>query len=256
MSSGPKTFFEELITGFVLLLVVIFTVPLIRLALFLLFDHHQETGSRVEQTATAQPVEALPSSSQPATSDSSATQRDAVPDSNNISPADLEKRASSGDASAEFLLGNRYMDGKGVDKNTFTGIRILKSSVAHGEMRAATALALIYLTGQDAPRDIDEAKVWLDKAASNGEVQAQYLLGHYYETRTFPYRYPNGSYGPQDNPFLAYAWLTLAAQQGSDAAQKERIEIGNNMGHEELVECERLAASWRKGKLLRHNPFP
>ena len=74
-------------------------------------------------------------------------------------------------------------------------------------------LAKHYYEGNGVPRDIDEAMKWLQMAAEQGVVSAQYNLAQCYREN-------------KNNPAEAVKWYRKAAEQG-DAKAQYVIELLN-----------------------------
>ena len=118
-----------------------------------------------------------------------------------------------------------------------------------GNIRAQTALAYMYETGQEVEVDKQQAEYWYRQAAEKGDIQAQFNLGLMYQSgdgtqqdlteaafwyrkaaikgdpdaqQTLGYMYENGRGLVKDIAEAAW-WYTKAAEQGKVAAQ-------NNLG--------------------------
>jgi TPR repeat protein len=70
----------------------------------------------------------------------------------------------------------------------------------------------MYEFGRGVTRDLSQASAWYEKAASRGEVQAMYDLGHLYDAGPL---YEGGL--PQDYEKARY-WLVKAAEGGNRMA--------------------------------------
>lgn len=125
----------------------------------------------------------------------------------------LQARAQTGDADAEFALGEAYRAGRGVEPDPENAIMWYRRAAALGHVRASEELGFALF----AHGDRHEAMPYIEKAAARGEPRAFYLLG----TAHF-----NGDYATRDWP-LAYAQTMRAAAAGLPAAQRN-LEL---MGH-------------------------
>jgi len=125
----------------------------------------------------------------------------------------LQARAQTGDADAEFALGEAYRAGRGVEPDPEDAIMWYRRAAALGHVRASEELGFALF----AHGDRHEAMPYIEKAAARGEARAFYLLG----TAHF-----NGDYATRDWP-LAYAQTMRAAAAGLPAAQRN-LEL---MGH-------------------------
>lgn len=74
----------------------------------------------------------------------------------------LMKYADKSNAFAEFSVGTRYIEGKGVEKNVEQGISYLKKAAVQGHKGAKIYLAGLYLKGEVVKQNYDEANNWLE----------------------------------------------------------------------------------------------
>ena len=73
----------------------------------------------------------------------------------------LKKKADSHNKFAEYMVGKRYIEAKGVDKNLQEGIKYLKSAALSGSRGAQLYLAGLYIKGNVVPTNMTEADKWL-----------------------------------------------------------------------------------------------
>jgi TPR repeat protein len=105
----------------------------------------------------------------------------AVPDWQSLQDADLDTvgaRADQNDRVAQYELGVRYSQGRGVDKNPFTAVEWFRRSADQGLPQAQFELGSAHLLGEGAPPDIAEATRWYREAAPSmveAEAAASYL---------------------------------------------------------------------------------
>lgn len=79
-----------------------------------------------------------------------------------------------------------------------------------------------------------EAVKWFRMSAEQGHAEAQFLLGS---------MYADGEGVPWD--FVkAHMWLTLAAAQGDENAQRNRGIVAKRMTPDQIAEAQRLARVW------------
>jgi TonB family protein len=83
-----------------------------------------------------------------------------------------------------------------------------RAGAERGEAASENKLGMIYLNGQGVPRDLDEGKKWLQKAADQGQVDAQQTLGMLAMPRTL-----------DGDAREAMAWFRKAADQGRAMSQ-------------------------------------
>jgi TPR repeat protein len=111
--------------------------------------------------------------------------------------ASLPALASMEDALSDFKKGNYG-----------AAIKSLNSLGDAGNVPAQIMLGALYSKGGAVPRDDKMAAVWFEKAATQGNAEAQYQLGNLYENSQLPKDYK-----------AAANWYLKSAQQGSAKAQ-------------------------------------
>jgi len=117
------------------------------------------------------------------------------------------------DANEQFELGNKYRDGDGVPKDEKKKFYWYAKAAEQGHVQAQTLIGGAYVVGvveADIPKDLEKAKYWYTKAAEQGNVKAQTILGEFYDL-----------IGDTIN---AMHWYAKAAEQGDVNAQF-------NLGH-------------------------
>jgi TPR repeat protein len=107
----------------------------------------------------------------------------------------------------------------------------LEQQASEGVRPAMTALALLYLN--DTERVEDGIKM-LEKAANEGDAQAQLLLGK---------RYMTGDSVMLDY-VTAHKWFNISATFGVDEAAKLRETVGELMTPEQLADAQRATRNW------------
>jgi TPR repeat protein len=164
-----------------------------------------------------------------------------------FSPAeisDLQKRADSGDAAAQFALGKAYESGNGVPQRADQAATWYRKAAEQGNEKAQNNLGLLYWFGDGVEKDKAEAIRWYRKAARQGSANAMFNLGA---------AYYNGE-GVGVNDTLAYAWFLLSSEAGNssgqDAAKRSRGEQGPN-GFNEA--CLAIGRMYEKGEDLPKN---
>lgn len=87
-----------------------------------------------------------------------------------------------GDSRAQYLMGNLFASGKGVEKNNRAAVRwfdrscsLIKTDACPAE-RAMYHVAERYLKGQGVEKDQKEALWWLEKSADAGVAEAAEIL--------------------------------------------------------------------------------
>ena len=188
------------------------------------------------------------------------------PGNNSASPADalsgaavgeegsienIEKNATQGDPIAQWGLGIRYRDGRGVNQDYRQAFTWFMKSAVSGLSLAQTQVAYAYEFGRGTPQNYALEAYWDEKAARQGDPEGALNIGIAYEV---------GEGVPKDL-VLAHAWLNIAAAQGNDdvfakAARIGRDKIATELNDAQLREAQVIATRWGVGhgieRLTRH----
>jgi hypothetical protein len=129
----------------------------------------------------------------------------------------LTKRASGGDAQAQYALGVAHSCGLlGLPMSQKKAVLWFGKAATHGSGLAAFALGILYETGQlhttnpdSSDIDLSTAAVYYRQAAENGISGAQNDLGRLY----------GRGRGVKQNDVQAVIWIRKAAEQGDVVAQ-------------------------------------
>ncbi len=131
---------------------------------------------------------------------------------------------------AMFLLGQCYVFGKGVERDTQIGLGWYRRAAESGNREAQFELGEWCAFGREGLTiDMPEAIRWYRLAARQEHLQAQRKLGHCYR---------NGD-GVSENKVQAVAWYRRAAEGGDVAA---RIWLGECYEHGEGVAADAVLA--------------
>lgn len=142
----------------------------------------------------------------------------------------LQAKAASGDAEAQFNLGVIYDNGEGVPRDYKAAREWFRKAAEQGNAMAQNSLGLMYADGQDEPQDYQKAAEWIRKAAEQGHTNAQASLG---------WMYANGKGVPQDYS-QAYMWSNIAAASGHGIAPEDRDRLLKMMTFQQIEEGQRL----------------
>ena len=98
----------------------------------------------------------------------------------------------------------------------------------------------MYMDGQGVTQDPAEALKWLESAAAQGLLDAQFALGNIFA---------GGSGMPKDN-VRAYMWYDITASHSGDdwlrhIAASNRDAVAARMNPDEVSEARGLAEDWR-----------
>ncbi|HVU26832.1 MAG TPA: tetratricopeptide repeat-containing serine protease family protein [Verrucomicrobiae bacterium] len=153
-------------------------------------------------------------------------------DYGSLSIEQIKSLAENGDAQAQYKLGNRYLQGEGVSKDSSKAIKWYRKAADQGQVQAETLLGYSYLSGESVPKDSSEAIKWFRKAADQGYDYAQDCLGECYQ----------GGIGVPQDYGEAVKWYQKAAEQGYVTAQ---YDLGKCYQNSNGVPCDFAeAAKW------------
>lgn len=160
---------------------------------------------------------------------------------------DLEKdfvetkiRAEAGNAVDQFNLAVKYDNGRGVPKNAAKAVEWFQKAAVQGDADAQIQLGHIYNStygqNRDIPNDDAKALEWYQKAAAQGNATAQYHLGMMY------FRI-----GALKDDVKAVEWFQKADAQGNRQAQ----DILDSMNdHPDVLKKAATQALWERFERL------
>ena len=112
--------------------------------------------------------------------------------------------AEQGVPEAQYAVGMMYYSGQQVPRDIDSAVLWLTKAARQDELNAQYLLSLIYGLGDGVAQNDKLAAEWCQKAAERGHAKAQYALGQMYTI----------GQGLQQDDGLALGWFTLAAEQG------------------------------------------
>ena len=90
----------------------------------------------------------------------------------------IRRAADAGSAEGEHRLGLIYANGEaGLERDETRAAQLFEKAAEKGHRRAQLNIGTLYWRGQGVPRDLIQARAWLEKAAADGNVHAIYALG-------------------------------------------------------------------------------
>ena len=147
--------------------------------------------------------------------------------------------AEKGDATAQYLLGTLFAEGKGVQQNDATAFQWFLRAANQGNADAQYDVGASYAAGTGINQSDADAAKWFRRAADQGMVFAQLNLGLLYAA---------GRGVPKD-PVEAFKWLKIAfggLPAGGPRMDVARAmqDVGANMTRDQLDEAELRARRW------------
>ena len=154
--------------------------------------------------------------------------------------------AEAGNAESQYMLGCRYLLGKGVAVDHAEGAKWIRKAAEQGYRSAQSSMGVCYESGMGVPQDNNEAIKWYRKAAAQGDASAIKALQELADSDDVV-RKGLDAYKAK-NYAEAVKWLRPAAEQGNDAAQDALgmcYEFGNGVAkdHAEALKWYRKAAA-------------
>jgi localization factor PodJL len=146
----------------------------------------------------------------------------------------LERAAGAGFAPAEFRLASLNEKGEGIRKDVLAARRLYVAAAGKGHAKAMHNLAVLYAEGIDGRPDYKAAAEWFRKAAGYGVTDSQYNLA---------ILYARGIGLPLDLA-ESYRWFALAAANGDSDAAKKRDEIAGRLDQKTLMSAKLAVQSF------------
>ncbi len=188
-----------------------------------------------------------------------------------IGPNSLRTAAAKGDPSAEYEIGVRFAEGKGVTQDLQQAIVWYQRSASQGFAPAQYRLGSMYERGLGLKADLARARIWYQRAAEQGIVKAMHNLAvlssgrdsaatdYVTAAKWFQAAADHGLTDSQFNLAImqdsglgmerdtkqAYKWFSLAARAGDDEAARRRESLRAKLSPSELAEVETELRSWR-----------
>ncbi len=147
----------------------------------------------------------------------------------------FERAADQGMAAAEYRLGSMTEKGQGVTKDLVKARDLYERAASAGHVQAMHNLGVLYAEGGLGKSDMVTAVSWFRSAAERGVKDSQFNLGVIY-TRGL---------GVAQDLSQSYLWFALAAAQGDKDAAAKRDQVSAKLDQNQLSAAQRSVASWR-----------
>lgn len=121
----------------------------------------------------------------------------------------LIEAAECGDVAAQYLLGKRYEQGRGIEQSDPKAVEWYRKAAEQEYAAAQFSLAWMCEKGRGVTQNDSAAVEWYRKAAEQGDTAAQFNLGGMYER----------GQGVTQNHITAVEWYSKAAEKGDADAQ-------------------------------------
>ena len=173
-----------------------------------------------------------------------------------VSLDELLARAKKRDAEAEYLLGMRAYEGRGVPRDPSQALRLVERAAKRGQLEAQNTLGFFLQHGVGTAPDPVRAREWYETAAARDHARAQVNLGWLHEY----------GLGTERAPARALEWYRKAAAQGlaeGDFNAASLLEAGAPpdlagaaVGFARAAQKNFAPANYRLGRLLEEKMVP
>jgi len=147
----------------------------------------------------------------------------------------FEKAAAQGLAPAQYRLGSLYEKGMGVSRDAALARTWYLRAAEQGNARAMHNLAVLTAEGVDGKPDYVAAAQWFRRGAEVGVRDSQFNLAILYAR----------GLGVPQSMVHSYAWFAAAAAQGDADAGKKRDEVASRLSNSELETAKGVAAAFK-----------
>ncbi len=188
-----------------------------------------------------------------------------------IGPNSLRNAAAKGDPAAEFEVGARFAEGRGVPQDLQQAVSWYQRAAAQGFAPAQYRLASMYERGLGVKVDLARARVWYQRAAEGGVVKAMHnmaVLSAGRDSSLTDYQAAAkwfataAEYGLADSQFnlaimldsglgmerdakQAYKWFAIAARAGDEEASRRRDALRAKLTPQDVAAIEAQITGWR-----------
>jgi localization factor PodJL len=137
----------------------------------------------------------------------------------------FERAARAGFAPAQFRLAGLNEKGDGLKKDVQTARKLYLAAAGKGHAKAMHNLAVLHAEGVDGKPDYKAAAQWFQKASNYGVTDSQYNLAILFAR----------GIGVTANLAESYRWFALAAAAGDSEAGKKRDEVAARLDQKTLA---------------------
>lgn len=188
-----------------------------------------------------------------------------------VGPLTLRRAAANGDASAQFEVGARLAEGKGIDQNFKSAVDWYLRAATQGFAQAQYRIGTHYERGLGVDKDVERARVWYQRAAEQGNVKAMHNLavlstnrpdGKPDYTEALRWFTQAAQFNLSDSQFnlavlhenglgvdkdlkTAYFYFSLAARSGDKEAVKRREAVKAQLSADALVAADEEIRTFR-----------
>ena len=150
----------------------------------------------------------------------------------------IRKAAGQGLTIAQYRLATFYEKGRGVGQDNSRALQLYEQAANKGNVKAMHNLAVMYAEGRGSSQNFPKAAAWFEKAANYGLGDSQYNLAVLNER----------GLGVKKNLSTAYKWFAVAALSGDKGAAKKRDELAGQMEPGDLADARIAVNAWQVKK--------
>ncbi|MBS0269815.1 MAG: sel1 repeat family protein [Proteobacteria bacterium] len=188
-----------------------------------------------------------------------------------VGPLSLRLAAANGDPSAEFEVGARLAEGKGIAQSFQDAAKWYQRSADQGFAQSQYRLGTLYERGLGLKPDRAQAANWYQRAAAQGNIKAMHNLAvlsanqsdqspdyataaQWFEAAAqrglsdsqfnLAVLYENGL-GVKRDMSRAFMWLSIAARGGDADAVRRRDILRGKLTADEVTAANKLIAAWK-----------
>lgn len=149
----------------------------------------------------------------------------------------LERAAKKGNPVAMYHLGKYYADPERlkIHRDRPRGIKLIRRAAEQGQVEAQYLLGMMYYGGTGVIQDFEEGARWIRKAADRGMTDAMYQMGIVCLTGR----------GVAKDYIQSYVWFNVSAAQGREEAVAQRKLVAENLDLDELLEAQRRSRNFK-----------
>lgn len=191
--------------------------------------------------------------------------------SKKVGSLELRKAAAAGDASAQFVIASRYINGKLVKRDYAKAALWFQKAASNGLAPAQYRLGTLFERGNGVPKDLNAARLWYERAAEKGNVKAMHNLAVIYAgaktgqadfAKARKWFEKAASHGLQDSQFnlavilergltgksdmkQAFIWYSLAGARGDRDAGIKAHSLSNHLSAADRKDALAKIAAWK-----------
>ena len=147
----------------------------------------------------------------------------------------FDKAAAQGLAPAQYRVGSSYEKGVGVDRDPAIAMGWYAKAAGAGNIRAMHNLAVMSAEGAGGKPDYAKAAQWFGKASTYGVRDSQFNLAILYAR----------GLGIEQSLAQSYKWFAIAAAQGDDDSGKKRDEVAAKLDPAALAAAKASVEAFR-----------